>query len=271
MKSMKQLKVNEIHNIALEILKDVADFCEKNHLEYFISCGTLLGAVRHRGFIPWDHDIDIDMPRDSYERFLSTYHTDRGYQIVSAYTHKQAAFSYAKVTYCNTTRSPDPKQKSPIGVNIDVFPLDSFVSEEQAKAIYNKIKPVKQLIASYKKINELPKTRAALLRFAKNKSLLKFFIRKADRRIGINQGKKGDFLSVLGAPTAKEPEIFKREELFPTKKEGSFEGCVFRIPNNPDRYLTLLYGDYHKLPPMEQIRSTTLTPIYWVDQKERDI
>ena len=268
---MKQLKVSEIHHIALEILKDVADFCEKNHLEYFISCGTLLGAVRHGGFIPWDHDIDIDMPRDSYERFLSTYHTDKGYQIVSVYTHKHAAFSYAKVTDRNTTRSSDPKRQAPLGVNIDIFPLDSFVSEAQAKAIYNKIKPVKQIIASYKKINELSKPRATFLRLVKNRSVLNFLIRRADQRIGINQGKRGDFLSVLGAPSANEPEIFKRGELFPTKKEGTFEGHIFRIPNNAERYLTLLYGDYHKLPPMEQIRSVVLAPIYWIDQKERNI
>jgi lipopolysaccharide cholinephosphotransferase len=67
-----ELSLEEIKRVALDILQDVADFCERNSLRYFLAYGTLLGAVRHRGFIPWDDDIDICMPRSDYERFLQT-------------------------------------------------------------------------------------------------------------------------------------------------------------------------------------------------------
>ena len=66
---MKKIKPHEIKKIELSILIAFADFCKKNNLRYFLYCGTLIGAVRHKGFIPWDDDIDVAMPRNDYERF----------------------------------------------------------------------------------------------------------------------------------------------------------------------------------------------------------
>ena len=70
---MRTITAEELRKIMLDILKDVASFCDANGITYFLSCGTLIGAVRHHGFIPWDDDIDIDMPRPDYERFIKLY------------------------------------------------------------------------------------------------------------------------------------------------------------------------------------------------------
>ena len=67
---MRELNINEIKKIQLEILKNVAEYCDDNNIRYFLAYGTLLGAIRHKGYIPWDDDIDIVMPRPDYEKFI---------------------------------------------------------------------------------------------------------------------------------------------------------------------------------------------------------
>lgn len=73
---MRQLTDKEIHDCLLNILKDVDEFCRQNGLRYSLAYGTLIGAVRHHGFIPWDDDIDIQMPRPDFERFIREYGRD---------------------------------------------------------------------------------------------------------------------------------------------------------------------------------------------------
>lgn len=80
---MKEMTLREVQLFELGIRKDVHEFCMANHINYSLAYGTLIGAIRHKGFIPWDDDIDIVMPRPDYDRFCRTYKSQAGYEIFS--------------------------------------------------------------------------------------------------------------------------------------------------------------------------------------------
>ena len=131
---MRKLSVEECRKISFDILRDIADYCEKHDLRYFLSVGTLLGCIRHKGFIPWDDDIDIMMPRLDYQKLISEY--DGKYRILNPHT---GFLYYSKAYDPNTVKyepGTDYSKYEPLGVDIDIFPLDGMVND---KAILDKL------------------------------------------------------------------------------------------------------------------------------------
>ena len=80
---MKQMTNEEIQQVSLKIMKDIHDFCVKNNISYSLYGGSAIGAIRHKGFIPWDDDLDIAMPRPDYDRFIKTYRSEKGYKALA--------------------------------------------------------------------------------------------------------------------------------------------------------------------------------------------
>ena len=124
---MKRISFEEAKRVELDILLHVAKFCDEHGLRYFLAYGTLIGAVRHKGFIPWDDDIDIQMPREDYEKLLELYpkeNTDEKYFLLAP-EMKGAHHPYAKIIDTRTVKKElGAKKNNPLGVDIDVFPLD---------------------------------------------------------------------------------------------------------------------------------------------------
>lgn len=136
------IPVDEQKRMELDILAFFHDFCQKHNLRYYVCGGTLLGAVRHKGFIPWDDDVDVMLPRSDYERFLRIFpQADTGhYSLVTGATNPDYPYNFAKIEDNRTILFEKSMSYSFSGVFIDVFPLD-FLPEppQQRQKLFDKL------------------------------------------------------------------------------------------------------------------------------------
>lgn len=142
---MKEMTIKDIQEVSLDILKDIHRFCVENDIKYTLFGGTLIGAVRHKGFIPWDDDVDIAMPRPEYDKFVKTYESGKGYKLFCRERQGVNVFlAYARVCDMERTIVDDsvyPWTSEDKGVWVDVFPLDGAPSDiNAAKQKYVRIK-----------------------------------------------------------------------------------------------------------------------------------
>ena len=135
---MKKLTLDEVKKIQLEILAYIDSFCKKNNISYFINYGTLLGAVRHKGFIPWDDDIDISMDREHYNMFIEKFNQDSSkYKILSLDTDKAYFNNFIKVVDTTTKIVDNRNYKTfSCGVFVDIFPMDKFNDKKIINTCY---------------------------------------------------------------------------------------------------------------------------------------
>lgn len=125
--------IAELRKVQTGILDDIHRFCTANGIMYFLSCGTLIGAVRHKGYIPWDDDLDLYMPRKDYDRFVKLY-TDAGgrYRVLDPKKEKNYFYTFAKVVDTRTLLVETETEGYQIGVYVDIFPVD-YVSDNEAE------------------------------------------------------------------------------------------------------------------------------------------
>ena len=162
---MKELSREEIQQVSLEILKDIHNFCKKNDINYSIAYGTLIGAIRHKGFIPWDEDIDIMMKREDYEKFAKSYKSDK-YEYVSYDNNKDCWILFGRVcdtlTTMECTTTPWIGDDRNYGIWIDVFPIDEAPDDlgefKQAYGLLNHLylQSVKVRRVNSKSIPQMP-------------------------------------------------------------------------------------------------------------------
>lgn len=246
--------LRQLQETELEILRDVADFCEKNSIRYFLCSGTLLGAIRHRGFIPWDDDIDISMPRKDFERFLALSQSlpDR-YICQATRFYPEYPIPIVKVRKKGTVMKEPMMENLNIdhGVWIDIFPIDRVKNVEKLKkralwinvlttAIYSKLG-----IMNSEKMGT--KFLCRVLGLFRVKTLDRWRTRVLTSEEKSKASKYTNFVSNLGYRKL----LFDEEVLFPLKK-AEFEGSYFYVPNKSEEWLASAYGDYQKLPPKEK-------------------
>ncbi len=257
---MKQLSLDEVKKIQIDILKTFANYCEKNNLLYFLCGGTLLGAIRHNGFIPWDDDIDVFMPRDDFERFilLSTQNPIKDNMITAFYDKTKIKINYPFVKILNTDTLVYEKTKSKkqkINIWIDIFPIDGLSEDmEYNKKLYKYNYFRKDLLAiATADLNQSKSLFKKILKSFLIPLLHIYGVKRICRQIDV-KSKKIDFNTSKFVGVCAWgygiKEIMIREDL--RCASHVFENYNFNIPQNYDSYLSNLYGEYMKLPPEEK-------------------
>lgn len=265
---MRKIIVEEVKAIMLDILKDVAHFCEQNDIVYFLSSGTLIGALRHKGFIPWDDDIDIEMPRPDYERFIKLYSEKGKYSVLSPYDKKSFYF-HTKIYDDRTIKTENiinHRDYCPVGVDIDVFPIDGQPDEKH----FNRFKTetdFRQFVFSLflLSIKPIPKDDVSMF----IKSVLSHIVGyKRLLRIYMKSASKYDYStsSMVGfiSPYSKYKNRHSKD-VFKSGFKVSFEDADFFAPVGYDQYLTNIYGDYMTPPPEDKRASTHDVNYMWKD------
>lgn len=243
----------------LEILIEIDRICNENNLRYFLTGGTLLGAIRHKGFIPWDDDIDIAMPRPDYEclKRISSTTFDKRFKLTTIENDKKYYCRYAKVYHQETTLVEYEYPFYVGGIFVDVFPLDGMPDDKLDKHYSQYTKAKNKLFKLYVNPHDMLKEKNIynFFRYYKYK-LYHFFYNIPDKiKICETIAQKYTFdrckyIANLNGAWGKR-EITKKE-YFEDYILADFEGYKFRIPKGYHSFLTGLYGDYMTLPPIEK-------------------
>ena len=265
---MREIKLEELKKIQIEILDEVHHFCEENRITYFLSSGTLLGAVRHKGYIPWDDDIDIYIPRRDYERFLKIYKGSTT-RIRSLYVDSKFPFAFAKVEKNGTVLIENADCNTEIGVNIDVFPLDGVPNNlQERRALFNHINSIrhcmtlKSVSIDFKKRSFLKNTVLFIGKIILAPFSLHYLASMVDKAIDKNNDCSQYVCNIVlgnGFNTC-----FSRDAIKDTI-EVLFEGQYYKTMAGYDEYLHKTYGDYMQLPPVEKRVSHHSFSAYWLD------
>lgn len=249
----------ELQNKLLDILKWFHNTCQEYNLRYYALGGTMLGAARHKGFIPWDDDIDVGMPRNDYEMFNKLFGdkcTDHYYVETINTDAEDFIYGYTKVYDTNTTFTEKARMNVKRGVYIDVFPLDGVSdSMNNVDAFYRPIERKYHLLVAMtcgiSKRRKLYKNIAILLaRMVPNLILdKKKMIRDLDKMC---KSKNYDECKIIGNLLGN----WGMKEIMPKEYIGvpqlyEFENFVIFGVEKYDKYLSHLYGDWRKLPPVE--------------------
>jgi len=255
MKKNTRIDMQGLKEIELKTLKTFRDVCDKNNLRYYLVGGTLLGAVKFKGFIPWDDDIDVSMPRKDYEKLIELYNNEEvgDTKLLSYRNNKEIYVGFAKIVNTRTTLTEAGYiPVNGMGVFIDVFPLD---------IISNSIKEQKVIMAN------IQKKKSFLYLIQADKlpriNIIKYFLKMTVRGVlGIvghsfvlkrmDAVAKRDFdketnniVNFFGA--YKEKEIANKK-WFEEITMLNFEDDAFACPKGYHEYLTQIYGDY--MPPL---------------------
>ena len=253
MANISKKELDDLKKVELEILIDVANFCDKHNLTYFLVGGTLLGSIRHSGFIPWDDDIDIGMPRNDYEKFIELYRSDK-YYLQALESDSSYWQCYAKVRKSHTLVIErvikDLNINKEIGIDIFPFDLVNANNYSDVKIRATLIRSIRDTIQVKKKIKGISDCHYKILT-----RLLKIFsvkrLYKINKKLMTKDNNKDSNILMCFLMDYKLEKEFNNKNIFYPLKTGDFEGHKFKIPNDYDNYLTHVYGDYMKLPKKE--------------------
>lgn len=256
--------LRRVQLVQLEIAKEIKRVCDKNGIDYFMDGGTLIGAVRHKGFIPWDDDLDFSMVRDQYEQFLKiapnelgeqfflqTWYSDIGYGLPFAKVRKNGTLYIEEITEkCNCHQ----------GIFVDIFPYDNLPKDEDERKKQGKILTFLKVLLKAKcrarpayvskrfEMNKFIKFIPFIMisKFVKKDYLIRTYDSIAQKSNTQNTGR------LYCQCCSKYAKVTIQETIFRKTIELPFEDTFFRAPEEYDWYLSSAYGDYMTPPPVEE-------------------
>lgn len=256
-------ELKEYQLAQLELMAMVDNLCSERKWTYYIIGGTLLGAVRHGGFIPWDPDIDIAMPREDYEKlreYFACNESDRFfYQHYTTEKHHSQGHALIKIKNSHVVLYSKGSHFKPScdGIYLDIFPLDNAPLDKKLQQKQSKkIKRISQLI--YLKLAKVYKSNGPVTVFAKRAvSLLlspltfTYLNRKRDMIMRKYNGKSTKYLVSMASHYSYWKQLMP-SEIYGEPTRIQFEGLSLCAPAQISEYLTRIYGDYMTLPPEEK-------------------
>lgn len=270
---MKEIYIEELKRIQVDILQVIHSFCISNDIRYTLHAGTLLGAVRHKGYIPWDDDIDIAMPRPDYNRFIQTFN---GYTPSLVVMAPELDWNYY-APYANVVDRRTFVQEGvvshrgmDVGIKIDIFPIDG---------VPDNLNEFEKQFAFINELNGILATKRCLIHkipIRQIKTILAYLWGKAENVFYSFSSTQKRLHEVVVRYPFNESKFAATWVYCPVKKrldkrifeeyiDIPFEGQMFKSIKEYEMFLTTLYGDYMKLPPVDkQVPHHDFTA-YWKD------
>lgn len=248
----EKLTLDEVKHIQLEILDYVDQKMKAANIEYWLDGGTLLGCIRHKGYIPWDDDIDLIVRRRDYDKALEALSGDERFKPLSMYSNDDYFYLFAKVTDSHTHIIEKGAKEIPeLGIYVDLFPLDTLPDDEgERNRFYDKIFRLRSSL--YYSLIPKEKYKSASLSKKLKHHLGKLYgwkraMHKVDSMCRKSSAENSNYVVDIVAAWHKHRDVAAC--VFDETIDGEFEGRTYPIPKGYHDYLTALYGDYMQLPP----------------------
>lgn len=251
---MRRISIEEYKEIVVQVLEKIDLICRENNLKYALAYGTLLGAIRHNGFIPWDDDADIVMFREDYVKLRELINSgDYGIRFIDTTTDYNTIYPFGKV--CDTRthlKEKNFRQIDNYGAFVDVFPLDYLPDDEETRKRYCKKHRKSMIMITHSARTGYEKSKSTITNIKRFVAFYTGRLLNASKMIAkmdhefINNDKEPT--SYVGIPWEWGGYAFEKK-YFEELTEHEFEGHSYFIPKDYDFVLRWTYGDYMKLPP----------------------
>ncbi|MEG2053193.1 MAG: LicD family protein [Bacilli bacterium] len=266
-KEYDEKTLKKLHSVELEILEVIANICDKNNIRYSTAFGTVLGAIRHQGFIPWDDDVDLIMPREDYDRFIEIVKKENNtkYKLLIPDENHDYISVVTKFEKVGTSFIPEieKQMKCNRGIAVDIFPLENVANnlderERQFKNawFWGRIMFLRGVAIPAIPYKGLKKKLAEIICWLAHYFLVIFHIKQQficrKYRQATTRYNNISTREVTSFEDANLRDyVMSLDKIFPCKRVD-FEDIKINVPNDYDYYLKKIYGDYMQLPPVKE-------------------